>query len=181
LIQVAVKTLHTGGAPEEAETSFLKEMQILQHASAVCQRACRMLGCCKLDGNPCIVMSLYPKSAATRLQEVGGQFDTQVQYAFLQSSGLRVSRPIICCSDLSACLHTGPMQMQELSSIAAEVLEGLAQFHAVRIWHMDLKPANILLDEYGHAYLSDFGISYALRTLEQCTVLTRATGTPHYK
>jgi len=73
------------------------------------------------------------------------------------------------------------MQMQELSSIAAEVLEGLAQLHAVRIWHMDLKPANILLDEYGHAYLSDFGISYALRTLEQCTVLTRATGTPHYK
>ena len=48
--------------------------------------------------------------------------------------------------------------MPELISLAVEILEGLAQLHAANIWHLDLKPGNILLDEYGHAYLSDFGI-----------------------
>ncbi len=70
--------------------------------------------------------------------------------------------------------------MHELISLSIQVLEGLAQLHAAKILHLDLKPANILLDEYGHAYLSDFGISYVLRTLEACTVLTTTTGTPHY-
>lgn len=64
--------------------------------------------------------------------------------------------------------------------MAIEILEGLALLHAVNIWHLDLKPSNILLDEYGHAYLSDFGISRALHTLEACTILTSTTGTPHY-
>lgn len=70
--------------------------------------------------------------------------------------------------------------MPEVMSIAVEVLEGLAELHAVNVWHLDLKPGNILLDEYGHAYLSDFGISYALRTLERCTTLTTTTGTLHF-
>ena len=70
--------------------------------------------------------------------------------------------------------------MPEVISMAVEILEGLAQLHAVNIWHLDLKPGNVLLDEYGHAYLSDFGISYALRTLEACTLLTSIAGTPYY-
>ena len=70
--------------------------------------------------------------------------------------------------------------MPELLSLAVEILEGLAELHAANIWHLDLKPPNILLDLYGHAYLSDFGISYALRTLQACTALTCTTGTPQY-
>ena len=65
-------------------------------------------------------------------------------------------------------------------AIAKDVLEGLAQLHALHILHLDLKPGNILLDDYNHAYLSDFGISHALRTLEACTAVTSSTGTPHY-
>ena len=70
--------------------------------------------------------------------------------------------------------------MCEVINMAVEILEGLAQLHAANIWHLDLKPGNVLLDEYGHAYLSDFGISYALRTLEACSALTSITGTVHY-
>ncbi len=54
------------------------------------------------------------------------------------------------------------------------------QLHIVQILHLDLKPANILMDDYGHAYLSDFGISRVLSTLEACTAVTGASGTPHY-
>ena len=71
-MQVAVKRLHTSSAPSAAEGAFLEEVQMLQLASASCQRVCRMLGCCKLDGDACIVMSLYPKSAAKRLEESQG-------------------------------------------------------------------------------------------------------------
>ena len=72
------------------------------------------------------------------------------------------------------------MSMPELMSLAVEVLEGLAQLHEMNVWHLDLKPANILLDKYQHAYLADFGISYALQTLQSCTALTSIVGTPHY-
>ena len=74
-MQVAVKSLHTSSATPEAEATFLEEVQTLHVASATCQRACRMLGCCKLEGDVCIVMSLYPKSADKRLAESqGNQF-----------------------------------------------------------------------------------------------------------
>ena len=65
-------------------------------------------------------------------------------------------------------------------AIAKDVLEGLAQLHALHIHHLDLKPGNILLDDCDHAYLADFGISRVLRTLETCTAVTSSTGTPHY-
>ena len=70
--------------------------------------------------------------------------------------------------------------MQELIGMAVEMLEGLIQLHGVRVWHLDLKPANILLDIHQHAYLADFGISHALQTLQSCTALTSCAGTPHY-
>ena len=70
--------------------------------------------------------------------------------------------------------------MKELLPLAVEVLEGLDELHGINIWHLDLKPANILLDKHQHAYLADFGISVALQTLGNCSLLTSMTGTPHY-
>ena len=72
------------------------------------------------------------------------------------------------------------MGMPEQLPLAVEILEGLSELHAVGVWHFDLKPANILLDKYHHAYLADFGISYALQTLQSCTAVTGWAGTPHY-
>ena len=72
------------------------------------------------------------------------------------------------------------MSIQELLPLAVEILEGLDELHDMNIWHLDLKPANILLDKHQHAYLADFGISVALQTLQECTELTSWAGTPHY-
>ncbi len=72
LLQVAVKQLSISGASAAAEAAFFKEVHIAQLASATCQRACRMLGCCNLNGNPCLVMSLCPSSAAKRLETLQG-------------------------------------------------------------------------------------------------------------
>ena len=70
--------------------------------------------------------------------------------------------------------------MPEVVNMGVEILEGLTELHTINVWHLDLKPANILLDKHGHAYLSDFGISRALETLQSCTALTAWAGTPHY-
>ena len=74
----------------------------------------------------------------------------------------------------------GPLALPELVTLGLDILEGLMQLHAVHILHLDLKPANILLDDYSHAYLSDFGISQVMNTLEACTAVTGISGTPHY-
>ena len=50
----------------------MKEIEVLQLASATCQRVCRMLGCCKLDAGLCIVMSIYTTSVTKRLEQVKG-------------------------------------------------------------------------------------------------------------
>ena len=80
----------------------------------------------------------------------------------------------------SVLCNAGPLELQEVIAVALDVLEGLTQLHALHILHLDLKPGNVLLDDCGHAYLSDFGISRTLSTLEACTAVTHMAGTPHY-
>ena len=71
-MQVAVKSFNTIGASAAVEAEFLREVQIAQLASATCQRVCRLLGCCKLEGRVCLVMSLYTSSAASLLSSSQG-------------------------------------------------------------------------------------------------------------
>lgn len=79
----------------------------------------------------------------------------------------------------SSYLVTGPVNLQKIIEIAVEMLEGLAQLHAVNVLHLGLKPRNVLLDEYGHAYLSDCGITYARRRFEASSwECTSAAGSP---
>lgn len=72
-MQVAVKKFNIDGASAAAEDAFLQEVHITQLASGTCQRACRILGCCKIDDSPCLVMSLYVSSAAKRLETLPGR------------------------------------------------------------------------------------------------------------
>jgi len=54
------------------------------------------------------------------------------------------------------------LSVDEALRIAGEVASALEYAHARRVVHRDIKPENILLSASGHAFVSDFGVAYAL-------------------
>lgn len=56
-----------------------------------------------------------------------------------------------------------PMSESELMLILPQVLDALECVHNEGIWHLDLKPANIMIDAKGNVQLIDFGASKQLR------------------
>ena len=53
----------------------------------------------------------------------------------------------------------GPLSEQEAVKYATQIADALQYLHSNNILHLDVKPANILLDSRGSAILIDFGIS----------------------
>lgn len=68
-----------------------------------------------------------------------------------------------------------PMTEQEVSLILPQVLDALQTVHAEGIWHLDLKPANIMLDRKGNAILIDFGASKQLRNADGDSLSTSSS------
>ena len=55
-----------------------------------------------------------------------------------------------------------PMSEQEVRAILPQILDALKSVHDAGIWHLDLKPANIMVDKDGNVKLIDFGASKQL-------------------
>ena len=79
-----------------------------------------------------------------------------------------------------------PMPPSSLTSWLPHVAKALQFMHAEQFIHRDVKPANILFDAQGNAYLSDFGVHKALAGGEAAARTKAHTGTglvlgtPHY-
>lgn len=53
----------------------------------------------------------------------------------------------------------GPLSLERAGAVLEQIGGALSAAHAERVVHRDVKPANILFDDAGLAYLADFGIA----------------------
>lgn len=74
---------------------------------------------------------------------------------------------------------SGPLTLQEAIRILAQLAPAIDEAHAQGILHRDIKPRNILLDDAGNAYLSDFGIARLMGQDGQTQTMT-FIGTPEF-
>ena len=79
----------------------------------------------------------------------------------------------------AASRHAGPWPLAEVDRLATEVGAALGIAHAAGVTHRDVKPANVLFDESGNSYLSDFGIAIDGPDLGAVDGL-RSAGSPLY-
>ena len=79
-------------------------------------------------------------------------------------------------------LRRGPMSASDVAHIVSRLADALDTAHAMGVIHRDLKPGNILFDEYGHPMISDFGIAKLALDAGAATLTQTGSlvGTPAY-
>src|SRR5262247_4692984 len=61
--------------------------------------------------------------------------------------------------DLGTLLkRVGRLPSEKVNDIGRQILTGLAAAHALGVLHRDVRPANILIDQYGAVCITDFAI-----------------------
>ncbi|HMP90458.1 MAG TPA: serine/threonine-protein kinase [Kiritimatiellia bacterium] len=90
-----------------------------------------------------------------------------------------VMEPVRNSRTLDDCIETNPMSTTEIVDIIAKIAGALHYAHSRNIVHRDVKPTNIMIDEFGEPLLTDFGVA-ALIDWPSCTITGALTGTPLY-
>ena len=73
-----------------------------------------------------------------------------------------------------------PITESDAKVILTQILDALSEVHKQEIWHLDLKPGNIMIDNSGCAYLIDFGASKQIRANGNLTTSTALCYTPGF-
>ncbi|MEO8267216.1 MAG: BTAD domain-containing putative transcriptional regulator [Ilumatobacteraceae bacterium] len=89
-----------------------------------------------------------------------------------------VFRLLLGGTALGAMVGDGPFSVARVSRLVEEVGSALLAAHTAGVVHCDIKPSNILFDETGNSYLSDFGIAVTSSIHEQAGDRTRVYAAP---
>jgi len=81
---------------------------------------------------------------------------------------------------LKDALAHGRLPLSEVARVIEQVASGLDYAHRRGVIHRDVKPANIMIDDEGAVYLTDFGIAKVLEGSSNMTKTGSTIGTPTY-
>jgi len=81
---------------------------------------------------------------------------------------------------LSERMSEAPVSLEETARIVDRVATALDYAHSKGIIHRDLKPGNILFDEVGDPYISDYGIAKLAQAQQTNLTGSSIIGTPTY-
>ena len=118
------------------------------------------------------------KKEAKRMFAIKNEHIVGVQDLFEENGTAYYVMDYVDGENLSECLKRAgkPMSEQEVRDILPQILDALKSIHDAGIWHLDLKPANILIDKNGIVKLIDFGASKQLNTQKGGATTSTAIG-----
>ncbi|GJE91076.1 kinase-like protein [Phanerochaete sordida] len=94
------------------------------------------------------------------LEEIDHPFVVNLRYAFQDDENCFFVLDLMLGGDLRFHLERlGSLPEEVVRYYVAQIASALAFLHEKKIIHRDLKPDNILLDERGHAHITDFNIA----------------------
>ena len=105
------------------------------------------------------------KKEALRLRRLKSPHIVEVHDLFEENGTVYYVMDYIDGQSLSDILKQrgAPLTETEVRRYLPQVLEALDAVHQQHIWHLDIKPGNIMVDRQGTAYLIDFGASKQMR------------------
>jgi serine/threonine protein kinase len=81
-------------------------------------------------------------------------------------------------SSLALTLAKGPLAPKTAADISRQVADAIAYAHRQQIMHLDIKPANVMLDTSNRVRVTDFGVARRIDSLRAPE--ERLIGTPQY-
>lgn len=119
------------------------------------------------------------KKEALRLSKLDHSNLVKVHEFFEENGTAYIVMDYIEGESLGAKLRReGPLSENVVISYFKQVLPALEVAHKHNIWHLDIKPENIMVDKYGHAFLIDFGAS---KHIERNSTLTTSLALAYTK
>jgi len=122
------------------------------------------------------------KKEARRLRKLKNEHIVKVHDLFEENGTAYYVMDYIDGENLAERMRrTGkPFSETEVRKMIPQLLDALKEVHQNEIWHLDIKPGNIMLDKNGNAYLIDFGASKQIRANGSITTSTALCYTPGY-
>lgn len=122
------------------------------------------------------------KKEARRLRQLKNPHIVRVHDLFEENGTCYYVMDFIEGESLAAKLkRTGePLPEAEVRQLLIQILEALGEVHKNNLWHLDLKPGNIMINKEGKVVLIDFGASKQMSTEGGATTSTALCYTPGY-